>query len=59
MTRLVYCPGVCRECGCTAEAPCEGGCFWVEADLCSACSGVAADELEELAPWFDLEDGYK
>jgi ParB/RepB/Spo0J family partition protein len=27
----------CRECGCTDEEACEGGCSWVEADLCSAC----------------------
>ena len=23
----------CRECGCTDEAACEGGCWWVELDL--------------------------
>ena len=28
---------VCRECGCTDERACPGGCWWVEADLCSAC----------------------
>lgn len=27
----------CRVCGCTWNTPCEGGCFWVEDDLCSAC----------------------
>jgi hypothetical protein len=32
----------CRVCGCTDEAACEGGCWWVpdpylEGDLCSAC----------------------
>jgi ParB/RepB/Spo0J family partition protein len=27
----------CRECGCTEDTPCEGGCWWVEDDLCSAC----------------------
>jgi ParB-like chromosome segregation protein Spo0J len=32
----------CRECGCTDEEACEGGCSWVEdpegiGDLCSAC----------------------
>lgn len=27
----------CRECGCTDEYGCDGGCSWVEADLCSAC----------------------
>jgi hypothetical protein len=28
---------VCRVCGCTEWAACEGGCSWVEADLCSKC----------------------
>lgn len=27
----------CRVCGCTQDDPCEGGCYWVEEDLCSAC----------------------
>lgn len=29
---------VCRVCGCTDDTPCEGGCYWVEPDLCSACT---------------------
>lgn len=29
--------GVCRVCACTDECACEGGCSWVEPDLCSAC----------------------
>jgi len=28
----------CRECGCSDDDACEGGCFWVEADLCSRCA---------------------
>jgi len=28
----------CRVCGCTQERACPGGCYWVEADLCSACA---------------------
>ena len=28
----------CRVCGCTETTPCEGGCAWVEPDLCSACA---------------------
>jgi hypothetical protein len=48
MTRLVYCPGVCRECGCSDEAPCDGGCSWVEDDLCSACSGGLLEEGDVL-----------
>ncbi len=27
----------CRVCGCWEHDPCEGGCFWIEEDLCSAC----------------------
>ena len=33
--------GVCRECGCTNETPCEGGCHWAEPDLCSTCAEAA------------------
>lgn len=28
----------CRRCGCAHDRPCEGGCSWVAADLCSACN---------------------
>jgi hypothetical protein len=28
----------CRVCGCTNTYACEGGCWWVEADLCSTCA---------------------
>ena len=28
----------CRECGCTDDAACDGGCWWVKDDLCSACA---------------------
>lgn len=27
----------CRVCGCTHYRPCDGGCSWVEVDLCSNC----------------------
>jgi len=29
---------MCRVCGCSDVTPCEGGCYWVEEDLCSACA---------------------
>ena len=38
-----YCPdcsphvAVCRECGCTDQVACPGGCYWIEPDLCSRC----------------------
>lgn len=28
----------CRMCGCTDDHACEGGCYWVEEDLCSQCA---------------------
>jgi len=28
----------CRNCGCTEASGCEGGCWWVEPDLCSNCA---------------------
>lgn len=31
----------CRDCGCTDETGCEGGCTWVADDLCSACQAKA------------------
>jgi hypothetical protein len=33
----------CRECGCTDEAACPGGCEWIEAGLCSRCAGTLLD----------------
>lgn len=29
---------VCRVCGCTWDNACQGGCYWVEEDLCSRCA---------------------
>lgn len=53
----------CVRCGCTEDAPCEGGCSWVAAagmvDLCSACVDcgtpgcglpAGADEMDESDP---------
>ena len=42
----------CRVCGCTQNHACEGGCWWVEYDLCSACT----DEPEDFAAE-QLSDG--
>lgn len=33
----------CRMCGCTQDHACEGGCHWVEWDLCSKCVSKGAD----------------
>lgn len=35
----------CRVCGCTENNACEGGCYWVEDDLCSKCEEIG-DENE-------------
>lgn len=34
---------VCRICGCTQNNACQGGCYWVEEDLCSSCVDKAAE----------------
>lgn len=46
----------CRVCGCTQEDACEGGCWWVEEDLCSSCHG-GAYALEPVALGVDLDVG--
>jgi hypothetical protein len=39
----------CRICGCTDNKACEGGCSWVEPDLCSACLiKEGTGELDEM-----------
>ncbi len=32
----------CRQCGCTDDRACAGGCSWVDLDLCSACTPAKA-----------------
>lgn len=34
----------CRVCGCTDFQACEGGCWWVAADLCSSCSDAPSGD---------------
>lgn len=34
----------CRVCGCTEDHACQGGCYWVERDLCSQCAEVGERE---------------
>lgn len=36
-------PRTCRVCGCTQNRACEGGCWWVERDLCSSCRQSARE----------------
>ncbi len=33
----------CRVCGCTHYYACDGGCSWVEDDLCSACNPLDSE----------------
>lgn len=33
----------CRVCGCTDEWGCDGGCLWVEEDLCSQCAPASGE----------------
>ncbi|SFV08045.1 hypothetical protein SAMN05421543_1418 [Alicyclobacillus macrosporangiidus] len=33
----------CRVCGCTESHACEGGCYWVEPDLCNRCAVAERD----------------
>lgn len=58
---------VCRVCGCTNLSSCEGGCWWIDNDLCSSCvvpqastgyvtlqfawGGVFTTRLPEDEPW--------
>ena len=28
---------ICRVCGCTDDSACDGGCYWIEEDLCNQC----------------------
>lgn len=55
----------CRVCGCTDLNACEGGCSWVEEDLCSNCQGkekpMTCEEVNALhgkrEPGLYLTDG--
>ena len=40
----------CRICGCDDMHACEGGCYWVEEDLCSECARKLVEK------WFPSDD---
>lgn len=44
----------CRRCGCTDTRACDGGCWWVEADLCSACGAWRVVYGEKRPAWEQL-----
>ena len=35
----------CRYCGCTDDHACEGGCWWIAAEVCSSCAGRHVDAI--------------
>lgn len=38
----------CRSCGCKDSHACEGGCSWVETDLCSKCKQIFEETNEKV-----------
>jgi hypothetical protein len=42
--------GLCRLCGCSEANACEGGCSWVEPDLCSQCAAKQQPEKSVHVP---------
>ncbi|MFC8521136.1 hypothetical protein [Streptomyces sp. NPDC057257] len=49
----------CVRCGCTEDAACEGGCYWVSnaqmVELCSACA--TPEELQAMTCTAEVSDG--
>jgi hypothetical protein len=41
---------VCRICGCTENSACDGGCSWIEDDLCSECEPLLTAKSEGVTP---------
>lgn len=48
---------VCALCGCTNEHACEGGCYWVYPNLCSACAEKLAG-LQSERRMYPISLGY-
>ncbi|ACL57486.1 hypothetical protein [Methylobacterium nodulans] len=40
--------GICRDCGCTQEDACPGGCGWAGKDQCTACAAENAPAAGRL-----------
>jgi hypothetical protein len=36
---------ICKVCGCSELRPCDGGCSWVEFDLCSKCAEARSSDV--------------
>jgi hypothetical protein len=46
----------CRGCGCTDANACDGGCFWVEPNVCSRCvtpeqANAFLSEYQQVRNW--------
>lgn len=55
--RLEAPPIACKHCGCTEDCACEGGCCWVEPDVCCACADVPSCGCGRAAEeWRDDDD---
>ena len=48
----------CRMCGCTDCQACEGGCYWVEHDLCSRCAKTETQNSKKGARKNDHKGTY-
>ncbi|MGO9015141.1 MAG: ASCH domain-containing protein [Dissulfurispiraceae bacterium] len=47
---------VCRVCGCSELNACEGGCYWIVDDLCSACCIWKDGRFIEMGELVDCEN---
>lgn len=45
----------CRVCGCTDSSACEGGCYWVEENLCSECAESDVNDKHEKCEQFEID----
>ncbi len=41
---------ICRQCGCSQNNGCLGGCYWVEPDLCSSCQVTTERKIKIKGP---------
>jgi len=45
---------VCRICQCSDLDACEGGCTWVERDLCDTCALLRSELADVIAPYLEV-----
>lgn len=63
MRKMIVRERQCRVCGCTNDNSCDGGCFWVEEDLCHRCvKNDLISQIEEdankysILAWLTLDE---